>query len=581
MTQFASRVALLRAEMQRQQLDAYVIYHSDPHLSEYLHDHFKCREWLSGFSGSYGFVVVTKADTALWTDSRYMLQAKMELGQNDIELIQDRVAGAKSYVEWILDRFPNGARVGFDARLVSIHEYSNNVKYDMIEWVDCGDLFDSIASDLSPLIFNEIKDHTIEFAGVSRERKIEDLRHFMKEHGLDHYLVTSLDEIAWLLNLRGSDISFNPVFYSFVIVSRTKINLFVGNTPPLDVKALDGVVVHAYDLFYQAVGALRETVGLDASKTTQKVLDVISTECRFVTSPITASKSKKNPIELAGAMKAHDLDGSSLLRFWIWLEQHSQDGVSEYQIGRRLNDFRSVYPTFVQDSFSPIVGYNANGAIVHYSATEKESTKIQGDGLLLIDSGGQYLMGTTDITRTFAIGEVTEDMKRDYTNVLKGVIALSSAIFPEGYAGCHLDILARTALLKEGNNYGHGTGHGVGSYLNVHEGPMSIRPDFNNEPLRVGQVLSIEPGVYKEVEYGIRIENLASVAEDRKNEFGHFNRFNTLTVFPFEQKLIDSKLLTHDEIQWVNSYHQEVYYRLKGLLSEQEVSFLKSKVKPI
>ncbi|MDC1105911.1 aminopeptidase P family protein [Prolixibacteraceae bacterium] len=580
MTQFASRVALLRDEMQKRQLDAYVIYHSDSHLSEYIHDHFKCREWLSGFSGSYGFVVVTNDEAALWTDSRYTLQAKKELMDNPIDLIQDRTSSTIHYTQWIQDRFPNGAKVGFDARMVSISEFKGNVA-DKIEWVDCGDMFKTIAANLVPLTYCPIKNQTIDYAGSSREDKVKDLRNYMNANGLDHYIVAALDEIAWLLNLRGSDISYNPVFYSFVLVSEEQIRLFVGQDVPDELRSLKGLSVEKYEDFYGAAAQLKGVIGLDASKTNQKVLAVLNTEFKTVISPVTLPKSQKNPAELAGAIKAHDLDGCSLLKFWMWLEDHAQDGVSEYEIGGRLNFFRKGHSEFVQDSFSPIVGLNANGAIVHYSAPERGSQAVKGDGLLLIDSGGQYFMGTTDITRTFAIGKVSEDMKIDYTNVLKGVIGLSSAVFPEGYAGCHLDILARTALLKTRSNYGHGTGHGVGSYLNVHEGPMSIRPDYNNEPLRKGQVLSIEPGLYIEGEYGIRIENLAAVSLDLKNEFGQFMRFDTLTAFPFEKKLIDVTILTREEIKWVNDYHQSVFKRLKGLLNEKERSFLQYKTQAI
>lgn len=575
----ATRLEKLRHEMSLRGLDALIVFHSDPHLSEYMHGHFKCREWLSGFSGSYGFMVVTKSRSALWTDSRYTVQAAMQLKGTEIEIIQDRLPDTLHYTNWLKQEFTTGAKVGMDSRLVSIQEYQYLSEVPDFEWIDCGDLFAVIADDRDRFLLNEVMDHPVTFSGKAREEKIEELRTFMKSHHMDHYVVSALDEIAWLLNLRGSDIPYNPVFYSYVIVSDNKIILFSnGGMDSLLSESLDvmGVEIKAYDLFYDTLSQLSGTVGLDASKATQKIVFSLKSEPLFVSSPITTAKAIKNDVELKGAEEAHVEDAKALFAFWKWLDENQQKGYTEYEIGRKVNEFRSVSSSFVQDSFAPIVGFNENGAIVHYSASE-ESKSVKGNGMLLIDSGGQYLMGTTDITRTYAIGTPSNEMKEDYTRVLKGMIALSKAVFPKGYAGCHLDILARTALLAERTNYGHGTGHGVGSYLNVHEGPMSIRPDYNQEPLCPGQVLSNEPGVYREGAYGIRIENLISVVEDVINEFGPFYSFKTLTLFPIDLKLVAKELLTKEEIQWVNDYHDHIRKELSNKIDNSLKDILQSK----
>ncbi|QZE15676.1 aminopeptidase P family protein [Halosquirtibacter laminarini] len=573
---YSSRISALRDEMKKRRLDAYVVYYSDPHLSEYMHDHFKLREWLTGFTGSYGFVVITLNDAALWTDSRYTVQAKIQLSGLDIEQIQDRTPDTPLYTDWLSQKIEENSRVGYDAQLISAKEFASVCKPSSFVWVDSGDIFETIASDIIPLTFNPILLHDIAYCGESRDRKIESVREFMQSYNMDYYLVSALDEIAWLLNLRGNDIEYNPVFYSYVIVSREEVTLYTGSD--IDVKHFGNlkVSVKPYNTYFTDLNHLTGVVGYDPTKSTQKTIASLKENRIEADSPITLKKSIKNETEIHGAIQAHLEDGKALIAFWKWLEEHAQDGFTEYEIGEKLHQFRAKSSLFVQDSFAPIVGYQENGAIVHYSAS-KDSKKIVGSGLLLIDSGGQYYVGTTDITRTFAIGEVRDVMKRDYTNVLKGVIALSEAIFPKGYSGCHLDILARTALLKNRTNYGHGTGHGVGSFLNVHEGPMSIRPDYNNQPLQKGQVLSNEPGIYIEGAYGIRIENLVYVKEDISNEFGDFLSFQTLTMFPLELKLIDKELLTHNEVLWINNYHESVKESLLklGLEADQEAFLLK------
>lgn len=575
----AIRLENLRHEMKTRGLDALIVFHSDPHLSEYMHGHFKCREWLSGFSGSYGFMVITMTRSALWTDSRYTVQASMQLKGTEIEIIQDRLPDTLHYTNWLKQEFPTGAKVGMDSRLISIQEYQYLLKVSNFEWIDCGDLFAIIATDREPLVLNEIKDHPIAFSGKSREEKIEALRSFMQTHQMDHYVVSALDEIAWLLNMRGDDISYNPVFYSYVVVSNDSITLFSdGKMNDVLSGALNqmGVNREAYGVFYDFLSRLNGVVGLDPSKSTQKIIFALDTELKFVSSPITKAKAIKNEIELKGAQQAHVEDAIALFAFWKWLDENQQNCFTEYEIGRKVNEFRLASSFFVQDSFAPIVGFNENGAIVHYSAS-KESKEVKGNGMLLIDSGGQYLMGTTDITRTYAIGTPSDDMKSDYTRVLKGVIALSKAIFPKGYAGCHLDILARTALLAERTNYGHGTGHGVGSYLNVHEGPMSIRPDYNQEALMSGQVLSNEPGIYREGAYGIRIENLITVEQDITNEFGQFLKFKTLTLFPIDLKLVVKEQLSKPEMDWINDYHDLIRKELSDKIDNSLKDFLQSK----
>ena len=579
------RLAALRIEMQKLDLDAWFISGTDPHSSEYLPSKWKTREFITGFTGSYGTVVVTKTEAGLWTDTRYFIQAEEQLKGTGIKMYKLRVPEAISPEKWLSEKLKSGSRVGIDAQTISFSGYRNlqgTLAKKGIELVSTADLFDAIWENRPKIPQDKIFELKTVFAGLSRNEKQNQVTSKLNQYHADFLVVSMLDELAWLHNLRGSDISYNPVFMGFGLVGKNENYLFINQSKiPVDLlKALvkDGICIKEYESFYSFMYTIKnKRILLDPATANYSVYNYLSENNENIeaTSPVTCLKAIKNETELYGFREAMKKDGVALVEFLFWLKSNiGKTVINEFEIGRKLAEFRSKQINFKGESFPPIVGYKSHGAIVHLSVGPHDAFSVEPDGILLFDSGGQYLDGTTDITRTVAVGPVTEQQKTDFTLVLKGMISLTLAEFPLGTKGCHLDILARKPLWENGMNYGHGTGHGVGHFLNVHEGPMAIRQEFNEHPIEPGMVMSNEPAFYREGQYGIRTENMMVCVEKQRSDFGRFLGFETLTVCPIDTTLINTDLLNSVEMRWINEYHRKVNILLKPLLDKQLHAFL-------
>lgn len=583
-------MALLRKAMQDYHLDAYLLPSSDPHQSEYVAEHWNSRAWLSGFTGSAGIVLVTQNWAGLWTDSRYFLQAEEQLEGSGIQLM--KINEDERYEDWMIEHLPPQSQIGIDGRLFSVSQADN--LQDKLEPFESQiikhDLIASIWNNRPKLSSEKIVVYEDQYAGKSSREKIADIREIMQEEQADVYLISMLDEIAWLFNLRGKDVAFNPVFYAFAYLTNEKAILFidahkVGSTVAHHL-AQNGIEILPYAAFEFYIDELPkdQNILIDPATFPSNLCEIIQGEILEADSYIQATKAIKNEIEIQHLRQTMEKDGVALLRTYHWMEKTLQERpISEVEFGKQLSQFRSQQAHYQGDSFDSIVGFRANGAIVHYRAAPETCAQIQGEGILLVDSGGQYLDGTTDITRTIAIGKPTTEQKRNFTLVLKGHIALASIRFPEGTTGMQLDILARQFLWQNHLNFGHGTGHGVGFFLNVHESPPSISPSANRiTTLEAGMIFSNEPGFYKTGEYGIRIENLLLCVADKSTEdYGDFLKFETLSLFPIDYALIDTSLMTAKEMAWLNRYHHEVYKRLSPHLEEEERKWLELRCRKV
>ncbi len=574
------RVAGLRAEMKKLNLDAWYISGTDPHSSEYLPDRWKTRAFISGFTGSYGMLVITRNEAVLWTDSRYFLQAAEQLEGTGIEMKKLRVPDAVSPEVWLTETLKEGSRVGLDAQTVSLGGFRNLktvLAKKNIALIKTPDLLEEIWEGRPSIPADKAFELGVEYAGASRKEKQEALANELDKTGADLQLVSMLDELAWLYNLRGSDIKYNPVFTGFGLIGKCESYLFIeSNKVDADLRISlekDGIQIKGYTGFYEFLrGISGKTIYVDSSTLNYAAYSALAekNEIQEGTSRVSILKARKNETEIAGFRQAMKKDGVALMGFLYWLKNTiGKQVLTEYDIGLKLKEFRTQQADFKGESFPPIVGYKSHGAIVHLSVGPDDALPVDADGILLFDSGGQYLDGTTDITRTVALGKVSEQMKTDYTLVLKGMIGLTKARFPYGTKGCHLDILARQALWNQGMNYGHGTGHGVGHFLNVHEGPMAIRMELNENLVEPGNVLSNEPAFYREGMYGIRVENMMVCIEKETTGFGLFLGFETLTLCPIDTSLIQLDLLIAEEKDWLNNYHRKVKAKLKPLLEEK------------
>ena len=584
----SEKLFTVRSQMAMMGLDAVVVLSSDQHLSEYIADYWKFREYISGFDGSAGTLVITMDDAGLWTDSRYFLQADQQLSGSGISLFKMGEQGVPTYSDFLADALAPGSVVGVDGRTMSVADYktfASTLKKNDIRIDSRVNLADDIWFDRDAIPEDDIFELEDEFTGMSLVDKFKIISDDMRKNGATHYVVCALDEIAWMLNLRGSDVEYNPVFHAFMVVSQNHVNLFIDphKLTSLVGKRLedDNVRVFHYNDFYKFLRELppHSDIYYDPIRTNfQSINSLPQTAARLEgASFITNHKSIKNDVEIAGARIAHVNDGVAMVQFLIWLEENiGKTELDELMCAEKLLSFRQNQPLFIGESFGCISGYGPNGAIVHYSVTAESSAKLQPQGFLLLDSGGQYRNGTTDITRTISLGKLTEQQKLDYTLVLQGHIRLALAVFPEETRGVHLDILAREALWSHGLNYGHGTGHGIGSFLNVHEGPQSIRPQDNGVVLKPGMITSNEPGLYRTGEYGIRIENLILCRKKMETPFGKFLDFETLTLCPIDVKPIKRELLSNAEVEWLNGYHQMVYQLLSPKLNDNEKGWLKN-----
>ena len=586
------RLASLRKVMFDNQIAAYIVPGTDPHAGEYIADYWKEREWISGFDGSVGTAVVTLEKAGVWVDSRYYLQAEDQLKGTGFDVMKVGLPETPEILPWIINVLKSGDSVGVNPQMFSMNAFVDMQKLlnsYQLELVSV-DLIQKVWNDRPALPTNPLFIYGTEFAGKSCKEKLGLLRSEMTKSNADVFVMSTLDDIAWLFNIRGSDVTYNPVVIAYAIIDNQSASIYV-SPEKLTVELIayfvaEDIRIRDYSDIYNDLNVLSSTqkVLVDGAKINQSLLEAISLDCQKINqmSPVTKLKSIKNEVEVNGMRKAMIKDGVALTQFFIWLENNINSGkLTELSIAQKLYDFRKQQGNFYGESFGTIAGYAGHGAIVHYKADEKSNATIKADNILLLDSGGQFLEGTTDITRTIALGKPTAQQKTDYTLVLKGHIGIATAVFPVGTRGSQLDILARKAMWDRGINYGHGTGHGVGHFLNVHEGPQNIRMDENPMTLQPGIFLSNEPGLYRPNEYGIRIENLIHVEYDQLTEFGQFLRFETLTLFPIDVKLIDINLMTFGEIQWLNAYHVNVYQRLSPYLTKDEEIWLKDKTKAI
>ena len=588
------RVAKLRSWMKENGFTAFVFPSSDPHNSEYVADYWKSREWISGFSGSVGTAVVTLEHAALWTDSRYFIAAEKELNGTGFQLMKLRVEGTPSVSEWLASELSTyeKAVVGLDGNVnsfaeVAAMEQELATKGNITVRTDA-DPMAELWTDRPVIPDNEVQLHPLEYSGELTSSKISRVRKYLSECGADGLLVTALDEIAWVLNLRGSDVHCNPVFVSYLLISPEKVALYINNVKlSAEVNAYlasEKIDVEAYEA---VVEGLRSYTGksllVDMTSTNYSLATAVPFEkvCSGV-SPIVSMKAVKNKVEQDGFRAAMLRDGVAVVKFLAWLKSAVEaGGQTEISLDDRLTALRAEQPKFKGISFDTIVGYEAHGAIVHYEATPETDIPVEPHGLVLIDSGAQYLDGTTDITRTIALGELTEEQRRVYTLVLKGHIQLDICRFPAGACGSQIDALARAPMWREGYNYMHGTGHGVGSYLNVHEGPHQIRMEWRSAPLQAGMTVTNEPGIYLEGKFGVRIENTLLIVPAETTAFGDFLKFETLTLAPIDTTPIVFEMLSAEEREWLNRYHQRVYESLSPHLTEGEKEWLRVATLPI
>lgn len=579
------RMHALRMTFPPNYIKAFIIPSTDPHLSEYVAPHWMSREWISGFTGSAGTVVVLMNEAGLWTDSRYFLQAAKELEGSGITLYKEMLPETPSITKYLSQKLKPGESVSIDGKMFSVQQVEQ-MKEELAAYslqVDLfGDPLKRIWRDRPSIPNSPAFVYDIEYAGKSCEEKVAAIRAELTKKGAYALFLSALDEIAWTLNLRGNDVHCNPVVVSYLLITQDDVIYFI--SPEKVTKEVNEYLKeqHVKLKNYDEVETYLNTftgrnILIDPKKTNFAIYSAINPKCNIIRgeSPVALLKAIRNEQEIAGIHAAMQRDGVALVKFLKWLEEAVPSGKeTELSVDRKLHEFRAAQPLYMGESFDTIAGYKEHGAIVHYSATPESDVPLQPKGFLLLDSGAQYLDGTTDITRTIALGELTEEEKTDYTLILKGHIALAMAKFPVGTRGAQLDVLARMPIWKYGMNFLHGTGHGVGHFLSVHEGPQSIRMNENPVVLQPGMVTSNEPGVYKAGSHGIRTENLTLVCKDKEGMFGDYLKFETITLCPICKKRIVKEMLTNEEIEWLNNYHQIVYEKLSPNLNEEEKVWL-------
>lgn len=585
---YKDRISALQKKMSESNIAVAIIPQSDPHQSEYIADHWQVRRWLSGFTGSAGTLVVTNTDAFLWTDSRYFIQAADQLNGTGIKLMKDGLMETPSITQYIIDNTPSGATIGIDGMVYSANEAEGMKATFASHNINIDDTFNPIPSmwtDRPSLPDCKIIIHEEKYAGESVDSKITKVLQNVASQGADSTFISALDEIAWTLNIRSRDVNCNPVATSFLYISPKGSTLFIDEAKLTDETkqylANSNVATAPYNSIKEFLTALpdSEKVLIDIPHTAIAILPMVGNRIIKGQSPIALFKSLKNEIQIEGTRNAMVRDGVALVKLFMDIENRLANGekITEVEVGKLAAKYRGEGELYFDESFDPIAGFGAHGAIVHYSATADSDATLSADNMFLLDSGGQYFDGTTDITRTVSLGNTTAQQKRDFTLVMKGHIAVGSMIFPAGTRGAQLDALARQFLWKDGLSYLHGTGHGVGHFLNVHEGPQSIRLNENPALLMPGMITSNEPGVYREGEYGIRCENLVLTVPAFNTEFGEFLKFETLTLFPFDLNLFDTTIMSDEEIAWVNDYHTMVRERLTPHLNTEEAAWLEKK----
>lgn len=589
-------LAQLRAKMQQKNIDAYIIPMSDPHLSEYMADHWRIIKWFSGFSGSAGTIVITKSFAGLWTDSRYFIQAEEQLKGSGIELVKLNTPHTPEFIDWMFHKLQVKSKIAFDGRifpLALVKKMAAAFTKKQFRIEPNVDFIEDLWQNRPPIPQEPVFVHELKYAGVSRLEKLEVLRSEMKMLELEYLLLSSLDDIAWLYNIRGKDIAFVPLVISYALISQKEAYFFVNqNKLPWYVEQElknDGVIAKEYNEIFQILQKVQKgkTIATQYSKTNYALYKAIPKECRIEDhlNITTSLKARKNFTEIKNIKETMVKDGAAMVKFLYWLSKTiGNEKITEISASEKLRYFRSEQKGFFDESFAPISAYNAHAALPHYSATPGTDVELKPGGIYLIDSGGQYFGGTTDITRTISLGQPTQQQKDDFTLALRGTIDLAMARYPYGTKGFQLDCIARKPLWDKHMNYGHGTGHGVGYFLNVHEGPQTIGTSASGDistVLTPGMLTSDEPAFYREGKYGFRTENLILVAEDEETEYGRFLKFETVTLCPIDTKLINKDLMDKKEVDWLNKYHLEVYEKLAPYLSENETSWLKKQISEI
>ena len=588
------RIDKLRQLMNEKGIDAYIIPTYDPHQSEYLADHYKARTWISGFTGSAGTVVITQKEAILWTDGRYFIQAEKELRPSEIKLSKMGIPGFPTYTEWLNDNLDKGDTLGFDGKIVpqsDVERLEKAFGKKEIKFVDEYDLVGEIWEDRPEAPNSKAFIHELKYTGKTAKEKIENVREKMKKEDISHFILASLDDIAWLYNIRARDVNNNPVIISYALITEDKAFFFADeNKIDNDVKLYlkgNGIEIQDYNKIIDYVKNIEDNsnVFIDPNRINRWLYNAIPDKCEVKrgTNITTELKGIKNPTEIENQKNAYIKDGVALVKFMYWLDENvGKTTITEVSAAEKLEDFRKEQEGFIEPSFDTIAAFKENAAMMHYKAEDgKSNYELEPKGMLLVDSGGQYYDGTTDITRTIILGDISEEEKRDYTLTLKSHINLINARFLYGISGAGLDAIARYPLWQDGLDYKSGTDHGVGFLLNVHEGPHGMGLNRNNVVFEKGMIITIEPGVYKEGKHGIRIENVAVVEEDIVTESGQFMKFEPLSYVPIDLEGVDVELLSKEEIKWLNDYHEEVYNKLSPYLTDKEKQWLKNETRNI
>ncbi|RZK48696.1 MAG: aminopeptidase P family protein [Pedobacter sp.] len=582
---YTEKLQAIRTQMQVDGVDAYIIPSADPHMSEYLPNYYKCISFTTGFRGSVSTVVITADFAGLWADSRYFEQAEAQLAGSGFELVKLKAQGMPEYIQWLAEKLPTNAKVAFDFNMVSVallEVLEANLAFNKISFLN-KDYISPIWPD-RPALPQE-KAFLLESAstGVTTSMKLTEIRNKMKKLRVDFHLISSLDDIAWLFNIRGKDVNYNPVVLSFALITDTEATLYQHagklNSEEIEELKSNGIQVKDYlqveiDLTQIPAG---KSILIDPKRNCIALYNLIPSTVAIIkeTNPSTFLKAIKNEIEIANTREVMIKDGLAITKFLKWIKDNiGKFPITEISAAAQLRQFRAEQNGFIGDSFNTIAAYKAHGALPHYASTTESNVEIQAEGLFLVDSGGQYYYGTTDITRVIPMGNNTEEEAIDYTLVLKAMIEGCRMSFPKGTCGYQIDAITRRPLWEHKRNYGHGTGHGVGYYLNVHEGPQIFNPSATPIPIELGTITSIEPGLYRPNKHGIRIENLVLTVRDTENEFNEFYQFEALTLAPIDTSLVKKDLLDEQQINWLNEYHRIVFEKLNPFLSESEKEFL-------
>lgn len=583
---FKEKLQAIRNQMRTDGVDAYVIPSADPHISEYLPDHYKCISFATGFKGSVSTVVITQEFAGLWADSRYFEQAEEQLEGSGYQLVKLKAQHTPEYISWLDETLSEGATIAFDEKMVSValgQLFSQLLAYKKIQFKH-KDYLQSLWQDRPVLPTAPAFLVADEFAGQSTKDKLELVRKVMKVHRADYHLISSLDDIAWIFNLRGQDVNYNPVVLSFAIITENQATLYIQpDKLSIDDKASlakSGVEILGYDTIAKDLQLLKteSSILIDPRRNCFALYKLIPSSVKTIkeTNPSTHLKSTKNETEIENTRIAMQKDGVAITRFLKWVKENvGKIKMTELSAAAQLRNFRAAQEGFFGESFNTISAYKAHGALPHYSSTVESDVEIQAEGLFLVDSGGQYYYGTTDITRVIPLGNITEEERTDYTLVLMGMIEGCKTRFPKGTCGYAIDAITRRPLWDHAINFGHGTGHGVGYFLNVHEGPQVFNAGATPIPIELGMITSIEPGIYRPGKHGIRIENLVLTIQDETNQFNEFYAFEPLTLAPIDTSIVKKELLEQSQIDWLNHYHQLVFEKLSPFLNDEEKMFLR------